>query len=126
MKDITKQMIKIYNLDKLCFMGYKLDKTATYHHILKKEYGGKEIIENGAVLNKEAHEYLHIIEYKDIATYIALNKILKIINDQKNAPTIEQYQIISTILKMFEKEHISDRTNKGKLLIKDKYLERYY
>ena len=51
MKPITKEMIKIYNLDKLCFMGYTLDKNATFHHIVKKEHGGKEDITNGAVLN---------------------------------------------------------------------------
>ena len=126
MKPITKEMIKIYNLDKLCFMGYTLDKTASFHHIVKREHGGKETIENGAVLNKTAHEYLHIIEYKDIGTYIAINKILEIINNQKNRPTKEQYQIISKLLGMFEEEHKHDKTSKGKTLIKHKYLDRFY
>lgn len=126
MKSITKQMIKIYNLDKLCFMGYTLDKTASFHHIVKKEHGGKEVVENGAVLNKTAHEYLHIIEYKDIGTYIAINKILKIINEQRDRPTTEQYQIISKILSMFEEEHKEDKTSKGKRLIKHQYLDRFY
>ena len=119
-------MIKIYNLDKLCFMGYTLDKTASFHHIVKREKGGKEEISNGAVLNKTAHEYLHIIEYKDIETYIAINKILKIINEQRDKPTIEQLQIISKLLSMFEEEHKHDKTSKGKRLIKYQYLERYY
>ena len=122
MKDITKRMIKIYNLDKLCFMGYTLDKTASFHHIVKREDGGKEVIENGAVLNKTAHEYLHIIEYKDIGTYIAINKILKIINERRE----KQLEIISKILSMFEEEHKEDKTSKGKRLIKHQYLERYY
>lgn len=126
MKPITKHMIKIYNLDKLCFMGYTLDKTASFHHIVKKCNGGKETIENGAVLNKEAHEYLHIIEYKDIDTYITINNILKIINQQRDKPTIEQYRIISKLLSMFEEEHKEDRTAKGKILIRDKYLNRQY
>lgn len=126
MRDITKRMIKIYNLDKLCFMGYTLDRTASFHHIVKREDGGKEVIENGAVLNKTAHEYLHIIEYKDIGTYIAINKILKIINEQRDKPTVEQLQIISKMLSMFEEEHMYDKTSKGKRLIKYPYLERYY
>ena len=125
MKSITKQMIKIYNLDKLCFMGYTLDKTASFHHIVKKENGGKEVIENGAVLNKTAHEYLHIIEYKDIGTYIAINKILKIINEQRDRPTTEQLEIISKILSMFEEEHKEEKTSKGKRLIKHQYLDRF-
>ncbi len=126
MKPITKHMIKLYNLDKLCFMGYTLDKTASFHHIVKKEHGGKEVIENGAVLNRYAHEYLHVIEYKDIETYLAINKILKIINEQRDKPTIEQYQIISKLLEMFESEHKGDKTSKGKMLIREKYIERKY
>ena len=126
MKPITKQMIKVYNLDKLCFMGYTLDKTATFHHIEKREHGGLEVIENGAVLNPYAHEYLHIIEYKDLETFISINKILKVINEQKDKPTIEQLQIISKLLSMFEKDHKEDRTSKGKRLIKHQYLERMY
>ena len=119
-------MIKIYNLDKLCFMGYTLDKNASFHHIIKREHGGKETIENGAVLNKNAHEYLHIIEYKDIDTYITINKILKIINDQKSKPTKEQLQIISKLLSMFEEDHKHDKSSKGKRIIKHQYLDRYY
>lgn len=126
MKNITREMIKIYNLDKLCFMGYTLDRTASYHHIIKREHGGKETIENGAVLNKNAHEYLHIIEYKDYDTFIAINKILKIINNQRDKPTKEQLQIISKLLSMFEEEHRYDKTSKNKRLIKHQYLERYY
>ena len=113
-------MIKIYNLDKLCFMGYKLDRHATFHHIEKKEHGGLEIIENGAVLNP------NIIEYKDIEIYIAVNKILKLINEQRDKPTVEQYQIISKLLSMFEAEHSKEKTSKGKKLIREKYLDRFY
>jgi len=126
LKQITRYMIRIYNLDKLCFMGYKLDKTASFHHLVKREHGGKEEITNGAVLNKSAHEYLHIIEYKDIDTYITINNILKLINQQKDRPTIEQYMMISKLLSAFEEEHKEDRTAKGKMLIRDKYLNRQY
>lgn len=126
MKPITKHMIEIYNLDKLCFMGYTLDKTASFHHIVKKCNGGKEEINNGAVLNKEAHEYLHIIEYKDIDTYITINNILKIINQQRDKPTIEQYKIISKLLSIFEEEHKKDITSKGRKLVREKYLNRFY
>lgn len=119
-------MIKIYNLDKFCFMGYTLDRNATFHHIVKKERGGKEEISNGAVLNPYAHEYLHIIEYKDYDTFIAINKILEIINNQKDRPTTEQLEIISKILSMFEEEHKEEKTSKGKRLIKHQYLDRSY
>lgn len=126
MRNITRQMVKIYNLDKLCFMGYTLDRYASFHHIQKACDGGLETIDNGAVLNPYAHEYLHIIEYKDIDTYIAINKILKIINEQHERPTPDQLRIISKLLSMFEQEHKDDKTRKGKRLIKHQYLDRYY
>lgn len=126
MRAITREMIYLYNLKDLCFMGYTLDKDATYHHIVKKCDGGEETIENGAVLNPYAHEYLHIIEYKDIETYIAINKILKIINSQKDRPNVEQLKIISTLLSMFESEHTKDKNSKGKTLIRDVYKKRWY
>lgn len=106
-------------------MGYSLNRSnATFHHIVKKSDGGKETIENGAVLARPAHEYLHIIEFKDIETYITLNKIFRIINNQGYAPTQEQYRIINYLLLKFEREHKRDLSSKGKLLIKQKYLER--
>ena len=126
MRTITKEMIKIYNLDKWCFMGYKLDKTATFHHIVKKEHGGKEEIDNGAVLNPFAHQYLHIIEYKDIGTYEPINRILKVINEQRDRPTKEQLEIISYLLRMFEEDHSNDKSSKGKRLIRHQYLDRKY
>lgn len=125
MRAITRDMIKLYNLDHICFMGYKLNKNnATYHHIVKKEDGGLLTIDNGAILSDVAHSYLHIIEYKDIEIYFALNKIFEIINKQRSKPTKEQYSIINALLMMFEEEHKSDKTSKGKMLIKHAYLER--
>lgn len=126
MKPITKLMIHEYNLKNTCFMGYKLDKNASFHHIIKREHKGKEEISNGAVLNRDAHQYLHIIEYKDIDMYITINNILKIINNQHDKPTVEQLQIISKLLSTFEEEHKYDKTSKGKRLIRKEYLGRLY
>lgn len=125
MKQITKHMIKLYNLD-LCFMGYKLDRTASFHHIVKRCDGGKEEMENGAVINGMAHQYLHIIEYKDTNTYITLNNILKLINMQREKPTEEQYFMIGRLLTLFEEEHENDKSSKGKQLIRREYKNRRY
>lgn len=119
-------MLKIYDVRPYDFMGYKMTKQNpyTYHHIIKKCDGGKETIDNGAILTEIAHEYLHIIEYKDNNTYIALSKILQIINNQQKAPTLEQYEIINALLELFEKEHSLDLNSKGKTLIREKYKKR--
>lgn len=126
MKEITREMLRIYmpysNLD---WLNYKLVKDkATFHHIIKREHGGKPTIENGALLMPIAHQYLHIIEYKDINTYIALNKIFKYVNQQKYEPTQEQREIIEFLLGEFESIHSLDKSKKGKTLIKAKYLDR--
>ena len=126
MKSITRQMIRIYNLKEHDFMGYKLVKdNATYHHLIKKENGGKETIDNGAILMPVSHQYLHIIEFKEFNIYDAVNKIMTICN-KKGCIEKEDLVIISELLKMFEKEHIKDKTSKGKSLIRYQHLDRIY
>jgi len=126
MKQITRDMIKIYNLKDYDFMGYKLIKSqATYHHLIKREHNGKETISNGSILMPVAHNYLHIIEYKEYEIFDAINKIMKICN-KKGAVEVSDLKIINELLKMFEEEHKQDKTSKGKILIKHQYLDRIY
>lgn len=127
MNKTTIEMLKIYkpysNLD---WLNYKLVREqATFHHIEKREEGGKQIITNGAILMPIPHQYLHIIEYKDIKTYTTINKMFKIINNQRYEPTRDQREIMECLLQDFEYHHSDDRNAKGKLLIKDEYRKRY-
>lgn len=126
MKQITKEMLRIYkpysNLD---WLNYKLVKRdVTFHHIQKRVDNGKRTIDNGALLMPIAHEYLHLIEYRDIDTYIAINQIFKFVNQQMHEPTKEQRQILEYLLRTFESKHKYDKNSKGKILIQRKYLER--
>lgn len=126
MNAIKSEMLKIYkpysNMD---WMNYKLvRKDLTFHHIVKRENNGKKEISNGALLMPVGHQYLHLIECKDIDTYIAINKIFKFINQQQYEPTLEQREIIEYFLQQFEDKHRYDKGSKGKLLIKRAYLER--
>lgn len=127
MKAITREMLKIYvpisNLDWLNYRIVRKDDL-TYHHIQKRCDGGKETLWNGALLMPVAHEYLHIIENKEINTYSTINEIFKLINRQRYEPTQEQRAIIDFLLEEFERRHRLDKTSNGKLLIKGKYLER--
>ena len=126
MKYIIKIMIDQYNVQKIDWMGYKLNKDNpyTYHHIVKKEHGGEETIENGAILTRIAHEYLNILEIRDLEKYIYVNNVLKQINEQGFGPLKRQLLAIDFILRQFEKEHFGDSTKKGKVLIKNEYLKR--
>lgn len=126
MSSIVKDMLNIYKpLSNMDWMNYKLiKKDVTFHHIQKRCDDGKKEISNGCLLMPTAHQYLHLIECKDINTYIALNKIFKYVNQQQYEPTEEQRRIIEYLLCEFEKIHKWDKGSKGKLLIQRKYLER--
>ena len=126
MKKIKKEMLQIYKpYSDLDWLNYRLvRKDVTLHHIQKKEDGGRLEITNLALIMPIGHQYLHIIECKDIHTYITLNKILKIINDQRSEPTQDQREIIEYLLQDFEYKHRKDRNSKGKILIKREYKQR--
>lgn len=117
-------MLKVYKSD-LDWMNYRLvKKDVTAHHIIKREHGGKLEWDNIALLMPAAHQYLHLIEYKDYETYVTLNKIFKMINEQREAPTKAQRELVEYFLREFEKIHRWDKGSKGKLLIQRKYLDR--
>lgn len=116
MKDVTLQMIKIYQIDNYDWLNFKISNinNITFHHIIKNENGGKYSIDNGALLTSKSHEYLHIIENNNIIIYNELNKILKEINIQRHKPTEYQYKKIELLFLKFEYEN-------AKELIKGKY-----
>lgn len=126
MKKITKDMIKIYEITNMDFMGYIQKKDVySFHHIIKKQDGGKEKINNGAILLREtSHNYLHIIESRDLDMYIYLNKILKDVNNQRHLPTKEQILLMWDVLEQFELEHCADLNKKGQPLIKESFVKR--
>ena len=126
MKQITKLMVNMYNLKKIDFMGYKVskDNPYTYHHLIKRCNSGKETIKNGAILTKNAHEYLHKVETRDLELYNYINNVLKQINEQGHEPLLRQILAIDYLLKLFENDHINDRSSKNKRLIKSEYLRR--
>jgi hypothetical protein len=126
MRKIAKEMLKIYMpISGMDWMNYKLvRKDVTAHHILKREDGGRLEQGNIALLMPVAHQYLHLIEYKDLETYNAINKIFRYINQQEHEPTMEQRELIEYLLKEFEKLHKWDKNSKGKALIQWKYKQR--
>jgi hypothetical protein len=132
---ITRELIKAYNLKKigLDFMGYQIDKleNVSYHHlIIPARKKGKRTFENGVILmqgqgynDSNSHDYLHLIENiePEIFYYITSEMI-----DQKikGKLDIENLKRIHELLRYFESKHLHDRGNKGKRLIKEKYLMR--
>lgn len=127
MKNITGKMLKIYiPVSRLDWMNYRLVKEeVTFHHIKKKSDGGKKEINNGALIMPVGHQYLHLIEYLDIDTYLELNSIFKIVNMQGKEPTLTQRGVIEDLLLSFEDIHKWDKNSNGELIIKRKYLKRW-
>ena len=125
-KQITREMLRIYvPYSGKDWMNYRIVKEdMTAHHIIKREHGGLLRIDNIALLMNVSHSYLHLIEYKDIETYNAINKIFKYVNKQGYEPTLEQREIIQYLLGELERAHKDDRNSKGIRLIKESYLCR--
>ena len=103
MNDIILLMIKMYETNEYDWMNYKIDnEDITFHHIIKEELGGTYSLDNGALLTKRAHEYLHLIERYDQDIFESINSVLKDINNQKHAPNYKQKKKIDLLLLEFE------------------------
>ena len=126
MRYVTRELIEVFQPKDMDWMGYEINspKDLTFHHIQKKIDGGHYYFDNGALLHGDtAHPYLHIIEAKDYDMYLYINNLLKNINTQGYSPSLNQLRAVRAILEQFVREHCSDRTLKGKPLIKTKYIE---
>ena len=103
MKEITKQMIHLYNIKDFDFMGYKIfsPKDLSYHHnIIARRDGGPETIRNGAILVQHtSHDYLHTIERYDkeifylVVSELVLHSILHVVERDFAKRTFGLYEI---------------------------------
>lgn len=124
MKSITNLMINEYRLKDIDFMGYRFNiDSASFHHlIIPRRCGGLETVENGAILNRNtSHPYLHIIEGRDYEKFRDITEEMIEENELGRLDT-KNLRRIDEILRSFEREHSSDRTAKGKYLIKEEYI----
>lgn len=121
--------MNLYKLRQLGFdfMGYTFTKpqSLSYHHlIIPRRFGGKETIENGAILRRNtAHDYLHRIEAFDRDMFIAITSEM-IDENIKGRLDKENLIRIHDILRCFEREYSGARTSHGKLIIKPQYVEQ--
>ena len=135
MREITKLMIKKYALMKLKydFMGYEFNNTSqlSFHHLIiphrfcpEQGFGDGYYIWNGAILRQNtAHDYLHVIENRDLDMFNAITSEM-IDENVKGYLDETNLRAIDDILTQFEKEYCGARTKKGKPLIKEVYTRR--
>jgi hypothetical protein len=127
-KEITNQMIEIWDMTNTDWMGYEKGKKDifSYHHLrVAKRNGGPISIDNGAILcGESAHPYLHVVERYDRDMFLFITKILIQVNDQCFMPTYDQLLRIDAVLNIFEREHCSDANKKGYPLIRESFTKR--
>ena len=133
MREITKEMIHTFRIDKLGYdmMGYtfKRKDDLSFHHLIIPHreckhagLGEGYLFWNGAILNQRtAHEYLHVIEYVDPDIFYAITSEM-IDENQLRSIEIANLKRIRDRLLSFEREHCSDTNKKGKYIIKDTYV----
>ena len=128
MKDITRLMIELYCLEQLGydFMGYEKagNGVYTFHHlIVPKCKNGPETVQNGAIIRRIPHDYLHIIEHTDYDVFSAITSEMVDMN-LKGHLDIHNIEHINDLLNYFEREYSNYTTKHGKPLIKEQYTRR--
>ena len=127
---MTKLKTKLYDKFKLQqlgvdFMGYEFEtkKDLTYHHIQPKNMGGQTTFENGALLIRTSHNYIHTIQDFDYKLFLELSQELKKEHTQGEI-TRDRLITIAQILKYFEDKYKNSYTKGGSQLIKEDFVRR--
>lgn len=134
MREVTKSMIKEFNLRKLGydFMGYtfKSVRDLSFHHLIipKRLCDSLEskgyTRDNGAILNKSSsHEYLHTIELYDREMFLEITKQM-VLELEICRLDIDALKRIRQVLLAFEREYQDKRNKNGKLIVKSIYKDR--
>lgn len=133
MKEITANMIQVYNLEALGydFMGYTFNKTRelSFHHLIipkkdskKNGIGDGYVWWNGAILKRDtSHDYLHRIEQIDRETFLWISDMMVLENVNKKIDK-ETLLRIREYLVNFEAKHANDVNEYGKRLIKQEFI----
>jgi hypothetical protein len=129
MKEITKLMTDKFKIMEIGidFMGYRVTKenSLSFHHLVQpKRRGGKDEIENGAILvRNSSHDYLHIIERIDRKYFRFITE--EMIKENKlGFIDMDIIRKIDEILLEFEDKHREDSFKKGNLILQDVYVRR--
>lgn len=81
-KRAMNRMLNIFEPDGRDWMGYIMteENPYTFHHIKEQRFGGSWGPDNGAILTREAHEYLNYLEQYCPEAYDEYQAIFRYIN----------------------------------------------
>ena len=93
---VLDKMITIYKPNGVDWMGYRLTKgnPYTYHHIKEKRNGGKVTLSNGAILTKEAHNELNMLDRFCPEAYEEYQAIFRYINSFNGPIPEDKYDLL--------------------------------
>lgn len=101
LRRLKEEMIEIYG--NYCWMNElwipNKRNIITFHHIIERRNGGKDIWENGALLSNKSHQYLNFIDSNYHKIYKELNGMFYDLNRTYEPPTEEYYKEIKRILR---------------------------
>ena len=82
---VLLRMIDTYEPDDEDWMGFKLsdNNTYTFHHIRERRVGGKEVLENGAILTHFGHQFLNHLDSHNKRAYNDYQNIFRRINKSR-------------------------------------------
>ena len=133
MREVTREMIKMYNIKKLGydFMGYTFNRPEelSFHHLVVPKRDCKDqglgdgyLFWNGAILRqKTSHDYLHLIERLERELFLRITKYMIEMNNNKQIDRDNLLRIREILLK-FEEVHKFDEDKKGNKLVRRRYI----
>ena len=83
--NVLERMIEVYEPGEEDWMGFKTTKANrfTFHHIRERRRGGKEVLENGAILTNFGHKFLNYLDSHNRVAYEDYQTIFKRINKSR-------------------------------------------
>lgn len=107
---VMRILSDIYLDNGVDIFNYKVspENKVSYHHIIKREelialgFPTTKNLENGIVLSRDAHTYLHLIEDFAPDIFYHLNKIILLITKEYRLPNYEERSLIQILLEAFE------------------------
>ncbi len=100
MKRALKILIDIFQPDDVDWMNFTLTKSNpyTFHHIVEKSKGGEKSVDNGAILTRRAHTFLHTLEKACPEAYNDLQQVFAKINGTRQPITQDIVNEIDDII----------------------------